>query len=108
MREGRKYGFGLIIATQMLADLPDAVVANTSVKIVHPNHAPEDAVRIHKILHLSDIEKEIMRRMPVGHCFVLDEHALQKGRAHSAYVEMDNLSDEESYTSPCKKPKSWR
>lgn len=91
VREGRKYGFGLIIATQMLADVPNAVITNTSLKIVHPNHGPEDVPRIERMLHLSEIEKEIMRRMPIGHCFVLDDHLLQSGRAHPAYVEVDEL-----------------
>ena len=92
VREGRKYGFGLMISTQMLADIPDAVIANTSVKIVHPNQGPEDVQRIQKMMHLSEIEKEIMRRMPIGFCFVLDDNLLQGGRSHSAYVEVDGIN----------------
>ena len=95
VREGRKYGFGLLISTQLLNDLPEAIVANTSVKFVLSYHEPIALDRIQRMLVLTEMEKGILHRMPVGSCLLFDQNAIQNGKPHPAYIEVDKISKEE-------------
>jgi hypothetical protein len=95
VREGRKYGFGLLISTQLLQDLPEAIVANTSVKFVLSYHEPIALERIHRMLVLTDMEKSILHRMPVGSAFLFDQNAIQNGRPRPAYLEIDKITKDE-------------
>lgn len=95
VREGRKYGFGLLISTQLLEDLPQPIIANTSVKFVLSYHEPKALELIHKMLVFSDIEKGIMHRMPVGGAMLFDQNAIQNGRPHPAYIEIDRIGKDE-------------
>ncbi|MEM3245777.1 MAG: DUF87 domain-containing protein, partial [Candidatus Micrarchaeaceae archaeon] len=88
IREGRKYGFGIAIATQMLEDLPKAAVANAAIKIVLPYHDPYSVEKVYEMLGLSEIEMAIMHRMPKGYAFVFDEQALQRGSVHPAFMRI--------------------
>lgn len=95
VREGRKYGFGLLISTQLLDDLPAPIVANTAVKFVLSYHEPKALESIHKMLVLTELEKGIMHRMPVGNCMLFDHNAIQNGKPHPAYIEVDRITKEE-------------
>jgi len=95
VREGRKYGFGLLISTQLLQDLPKAIVANTSVKFVLSYDEPDDLIKIQRMLFLTEIEKDILHRMPVGSCLLFDQNAIQNGNPHPAYLEVDRISKDE-------------
>ena len=46
VREGRKYGFGLVIATQLLQDMPDAIIGNTALKFIFSYHEPNTLQRL--------------------------------------------------------------
>ncbi len=95
VREGRKYGFGIIAATQLLQDVPDAIVGNTAVKFVLGYHEPALQHRVHAMLNMSGIEKDILYRMPIGSAFMFDQRAVQAGRPNPAYVEIDVIGREE-------------
>ncbi len=95
VREGRKYGFGLLIATQMLKDLPGPIVANTSMKFVFSYHEPKELEDVHLMLGMSEIETSLLYKMPRGHCFLFDQNAIQGGNEHPAYIEVDKLSKAE-------------
>jgi hypothetical protein len=95
VREGRKYGFGLLISTQLLDDLPSAIVANTSVKFVLSYHEPMALRKIQEMLVLTEIEKKILHRLPVGNCLLFDQNAIQNGKPNPAYLEVDKISKDE-------------
>ncbi len=95
VREGRKYGFGLLISTQLLNDLPEAIVANTSVKFVMSYHEPIALDRIHRMLVFTEVEKALLHRMPVGSCMLFDQNAIQNGMPHPAFIEVDKLDKHE-------------
>jgi hypothetical protein len=95
VREGRKYGFGLVIATQMLKDLPDAVIANTSVKFIHAGFEPWELKSIHSMLRMTEMQKLILHRMPVGNCLLYDENALQQGKIYASFIQLDKLDKKE-------------
>ena len=95
VREGRKYGFGLLIATQMLKDLPQPIIANTSMKFILSYHEPMELENVHLMLGMSEIETSLLYRMPKGNCFLFDQNAIQGGKAHPAYIEVDRISKQE-------------
>ncbi|MCW6159516.1 MAG: DUF87 domain-containing protein [Candidatus Micrarchaeales archaeon] len=95
VREGRKYGFGLVIATQLLSDLPQAVLANTALKLIFSYQESLGARDIAGMLNLSYEEKDLMRRMPPGWCLVLDQHRASSEEHAPSYVNITGLSGEE-------------
>ena len=95
VREGRKYGFGLLIATQMLKDLPAPIIANTSMKFIMSYHEPKELEDVHLMLGMSELETSLLYRMPKGNCFLFDQNAIQGGKAHPAYIEVDRVSKDE-------------
>ncbi len=95
VREGRKYGFGLLISTQLLEDLPVPIIANTSVKFVMSYHEPIALDKIHRMLVFTEVEKALLYRMLVGSCFMFDQNAIQNGMPHPAYIEVDRIDTDE-------------
>ena len=95
VREGRKYGFGMVISTQMLKDMPESIVSNTAMKFIHAYHDPYGIDRVYKMLNMSHLEKEILYRMPVGSCFLFDMEAIQKGKVSPAFIQVDSVAVEE-------------
>ena len=95
VREGRKYGFGMVISTQQLRDIPESVISNTAVKFIHAYHNPYDKERVHTLLDMSELEKNILYRMPKGMCFLFDLYAIQKGKVRPAFIEVDKVTEEE-------------
>jgi hypothetical protein len=95
VREGRKYGFALFISTQLLNDLPNSIATNTAVKFVHTYHDPYATERVHKMLNMTELEKDILFRMPRGSCFLFDSSAIQNGRPNPIFLEMDRIEGRE-------------
>ncbi len=95
VREGRKYGFGLLIATQLLQDMPDAVMANTALKFVFSYHEPMTLNRLYGTMRVGELEKEVLHRIPVGSCMLFDLNAIQSGRPSPAYVEVEEIKKDE-------------
>ena len=93
VREGRKYGFAMIISTQLLKDMPESIIGNTAMKFIHAYHDPYSIDKIYTMLGMTEIERDILYRMPVGKCFLFDLEAIQKGKVSPAFVEIDTVSD---------------
>ncbi len=95
VREGRKYGFGLIISTQLFQDLPDAIVSNTALKFIFSYHEPNTLGRLYSALQMTELEKDILHRMPVGSCLLFDQNAIQGGKPNAAYLEVEMVKKDE-------------
>jgi len=79
LREGRKFGVGVILASQQLEDYSKVAIANTSTKIVFQNH--DDYYSLSKALakkskNISDYRKisDIITTLDRGKAFVLSEN----------------------------------
>lgn len=94
VREGRKFGFGLVISTQLASDLPSAIMGNTALKFLHSYHEPGDIEITHRMMALSTVEKEILNRAHPGTGFLFDQHAIQLGRG-PAFIKVKKLSEPE-------------
>lgn len=70
VRLGRKYGFGVIISTQMINDVPEPILSNAGSMIIHRFSEPHQVGYISKFISLSDPEQFFLQRLPKGACFV--------------------------------------
>lgn len=95
VREGRKYGFAMVISTQLLKDMPESIVSNTAMKFIHAYHDPYNIERVYKMLNMSQLEKDILYRMPTGSCFFFDLEAIQKGKVSPAFLQVDVVTEKE-------------
>ncbi len=95
VREGRKYGFAMVISTQMLEDMPKSIIGNTAMKFIHSYHDPYSVSSIHKMLNMSELEQDILYRMPTGACFLFDLEAIQKGKISPAFLQIDEVTKQE-------------
>ena len=95
VREGRKYGFAMVISTQMLEDMPKSIIGNTAMKFIHSYHDPYSIRNIHTMLNMSELEQDILYRMPVGSCFLFDLEAIQKGKVSPAFIQVDEVTMQE-------------
>ncbi len=96
VREGRKYGFGMIISTQILQDLPDAILGNTSMKFLASYHEPAALEKVCVAMHLSELEKEILHRAPRGTGFLFDQHRIQNGdTGYPAFISVLRVTEKE-------------
>jgi hypothetical protein len=85
----------MVIATQLLQDLPDAITGNTALKFVFSYHEPGTVQRLQSVMRMTELEKSLMHRMPVGSCMLFDQSAIQGGKPYPAYVETDVVDSEE-------------
>ncbi|MBE3135978.1 MAG: DUF87 domain-containing protein [Thermoplasmata archaeon] len=83
LREGRKFGVGVILASQQLEDYSKVAIANTSTKLVFQNH--DEMYMLSKALakkckNISDYKKisEIITRLERGKAFLLNENIGRK------------------------------
>ena len=95
VREGRKYGFAMVISTQLLKDMPESIVSNTAMKFIHAYHDPYHIEKVYRMLAMSELEKDILYRMPIGSCFLFDLEAIQKGKVSPAFVQIDVVTQKE-------------
>ena len=95
VREGRKYGFAMVISTQLLKDMPESIVSNTAMKFIHAYHDPYNIDKVYTMLGMTELERDILYRMPVGKCFLFDLEAIQKGKVSPAFIEVDTVSNPE-------------
>jgi hypothetical protein len=95
VREDRKYRFGLVIATQLLKDLPDPILGNTAVKFIGSYHESDGLDKIKKMLNLTKLEEQILYKIPVGSCLLFDQNAIQNGKAYPAYIQIDKITKQD-------------
>ena len=90
VRAGRKYGFGLVISSQLASDAPEALVTNTATVIAMQFDEPHQVNYIKKWLNLSKTELEIFGRLPRGGCFIKS-----LGKRYPALVKVQMASPDE-------------
>lgn len=66
IRLTRKYGFGTILASQLMSDIPVQASANVAVLIAHLHEDAEQVSQVRKRLNLSKQQLEMYRNLPRG------------------------------------------
>jgi len=97
VRLGRKYGFGILISTQMIKDVPESVLGNAATIIVHSFSEPHQLQYIKKFVILSDVQVQVMPVIPPGCGFIK-----QLGEKFPHLVQVQMLSDDELLSVPIK------
>jgi len=97
VRLGRKYGFGIVISTQMIKDVPESVLGNAATAIIHSFSEPHQLQYIKKFVTLSDVQVQVMPVIPPGCGFVK-----QLGEKFPHLVQVQMLNDDELQEAPAK------
>ena len=90
LRLGRKFGFGLIISSQLIVDLPVEIVGNAATVILFSFDEPQQIAYVRKLVNLSKAELEMYARLPQGGCFVK-----RLGERYPALVKVQRVDSDE-------------
>ena len=93
VRLGRKYGFGLVISTQQIEDVPKVFVNSCALVMVH--QLRESQYHGFDILGLGRYESALLKGAAQGEMLLMDRGAAQKGSWWHDYVKVQALSDRE-------------
>jgi len=93
VRLGRKYGFGVVISTQQLDDLPQ-VFANSSALTMLHNYR-DISIYAKNAFNLNPFEIAYLRSAAQGEALVFDRHLAQLGQWWPEYVKIAPLTGEE-------------
>ena len=94
--EIRASGTGLILSDQRPSAMPDAVMANTSVKLCFALGSDEDRQEIGSAMTLSPLQRQALQAFQVGECIL----AL-RGHPGVCHVRTDKLDCSTDYTAAC-------
>ncbi|MGP8126547.1 MAG: ATP-binding protein [Candidatus Bathyarchaeia archaeon] len=90
IRLGRKYGFGVVFASQLASDLPEAAIANAATVIAFNFDQPRQVAYVRKSVKLSASELDIYENLQRGACFVK-----RLGCRHANLVKVQMISGKE-------------
>ncbi len=92
LREGRKHGFGVVMATQLAKDVINYAISNAATIIVFKLQNSEDF----KLLNRSGIiaDADAISSLPVGTCMVLQRYKSSPDRISRTFVNVGAVSYE--------------
>jgi len=93
-REGRKYGLNVVVASQMVADLNNEVLANCATIFVFRLHSSSDYELLVSMGIATDTEKQKLSVLNVGSCLAVlgySNQAMQQSRFFIEKVDGANL-----------------
>ncbi|MGC8571715.1 MAG: ATP-binding protein [Candidatus Micrarchaeia archaeon] len=95
-RQGRKYGFGILFATQQLSDAPLAFINSSAIKIIH-NYQDSDTLNsIARLFKLSVFESAYIENAGIGEALLIDKgRRIKRSQWWNDYVKVVPLDDEE-------------
>ncbi len=96
VRLGRKYGFGLIISTQQIEDVPKVFINSCSLVMLHQQR--EYRYFGQNVLNLGEYDSAYLRSAGQGEMLLFDRGMTQSGRWWSDYVKVAPLTDGEVRT----------
>lgn len=90
IRLGRKYGFGVVVASQLATDIPGPAISNVATVIAMMHDEPEQVNYVKKFVNLTKTEREIYARLPRGAAFI--KHL---GEPYPHLVKVNMVADDE-------------
>ncbi len=95
-RQGRKYGFGLLFATQQVSDAPLAFINSSAVKIIHNYQDSDNLNNIAKLFNLSIFESAYIENAGIGEAILIDKRRrISKNQWWNDYIKIIPLDDNE-------------
>ncbi|VVB77345.1 Uncharacterised protein [uncultured archaeon] len=93
VRLGRKYGFGLVVSTQQVEDMPKVFFNSCSLMMLHQQR--ESAYMGRNLLELNRFESAYLRSAAQGEMLLFDRGMAQRGQTWPEYVKASPLADAE-------------
>lgn len=86
-REARKYGFGMIIATQMASDISNEIISNSACLVIFKLQNSRDfsILQESEVITKDDIEK--ISALKVGSCLVIERHKSATSQVSKTVIE---------------------
>ena len=94
VRLGRKYGFGLVVSTQQIEDVPKVFINSCALLMLHQQREYNYFGR--DVLELGAFESAYLKAAAQGEMLLFDRGMAQKGQLWPDYVKVSPLSATES------------
>ncbi len=94
VRLGRKYGFGLVVSTQQIEDVPKVFINSCALLMLHQQREYEYFGR--DVLELGAFESAYLKAADQGEMLLFDRGMAQKGQLWPNYIKVRSLSKNES------------
>ena len=98
VRLGRKYGFGMLISTQQIEDVPNTFINSSSIRVIHSYHGASVFGSTADIFGLGDFETAYLKTSERGEALILDKGRAMRGQLWPDYVKVDMLTKQELET----------
>jgi len=95
VRLGRKYGFGMLVSTQQIEDVPNTFINSSSIRIVHSYHGGGIHGSTAEIFGLGEFETAYLKTSERGEALIFDKDRAMKGQLWPDYVKVDMLTEKE-------------
>jgi hypothetical protein len=95
VRLGRKYGFGMIVSTQQMEDIPEAFINSSAIRMIHSYRDENFLDGARKQFGLQDFESAYLGTAGIGEGFLFDQAKAGGGQSYGDYVKIKMLDDSE-------------
>ena len=102
VRLGRKYGFGLLVSTQQIEDVPLTFINSSSIKVIHSYHGGGGKGSMIDLFGLGEFEGAYLKTAERGEALIFDKGREARGQLWPDYVKVDMLTKKELETMKAK------
>ncbi len=95
VRLGRKYGFGILVSTQQLTDLPPTFLNSSAIQIIHRYRETSATMSAASLYNLGQFETAYLGTAKPGEAMVSDQYRSQLGQWWLDYIKVNMLNKEE-------------
>lgn len=96
-REGRKYGFAIVIATQMAGDIANEVIANSACMFVFKMQNSDDFSILRRSEVIADDDIARIAGLRVGACLLVEKRKQMHGEVSKIFIERVHGIDSYDY-----------
>ena len=98
VRLGRKYGFGILVSTQQMTDMPPTFLNSSAVQIIHRYRETSATLSVASLYNLGQFETAYLNTAKPGEAMVFDQYRSQLGQWWLDYVKVAMLNKKETDT----------
>ncbi len=95
VRLGRKYGFGMLVSTQQIEDVPNTFINSSSIKVIHSYHGGDGKGSMTDLFGLGEFEGAYLKTAERGEALIFDKGRAARGQLWPDYVKVDMLTKKE-------------
>ncbi len=95
VRLGRKYGFGILVSTQQMTDMPPTFLNSSAVQIIHRYRETSATLSVASLYNLGQFESAYLNTAKPGEAMVFDQYRSQLGQWWLDYIKVAMLNKKE-------------